>query len=46
MIISKMKIYSPFPFEAFEVKHYTVPTSLMSNPDLLHLGTILDHVLL
>jgi hypothetical protein len=40
-----MKIYLPFPFKVFEVEHYTLPTSLMSNPDLLHLGRILEFVL-
>lgn len=37
-LFPKMKVCLPFPFEAFETKHYTILTSLMSNADLLHLG--------
>jgi hypothetical protein len=40
-----MKVYLPFPFEVFEVEHHTLPTSLISNLDLLHLGRILELVL-
>jgi hypothetical protein len=37
-LFPKLKVDLPFPFEAFETKHYTLPTSLMLNVDLLHLG--------
>jgi hypothetical protein len=33
-----MRVYLPFPFKAFEVEHYILPTSLMSNPNFLYLG--------
>ncbi len=33
-----MKVYLPFPFEAFGVEHYIFPTFLMSDTNLLHLG--------
>jgi hypothetical protein len=41
----KMKVYLSFPFEAFEVEHYTLSTSLMLDVNLLHLGTSLELVL-
>ncbi len=40
-----MKVYLSFPFEAFEVEHYTLSTSLMLDVNLLHLGTSLELVL-
>jgi len=37
-LFPKMKVYLPFLFEAFEIEHYTLPTSLMLDVNFLHLG--------
>jgi len=37
-LFPKSKVDLPFPFEAFETKHYILPTFLMLNVDLLHLS--------
>jgi hypothetical protein len=45
-LFPKMKVYLPFPFEAFETEHYTFLASLMSNVNILHLDRSLELVLL
>ncbi len=45
-LFPKMKVYLPFPFKAFETKHYILLASLMSYVNLLHLGRSMQFVLL